>query len=91
MPWYAKYDGVDGSVDARDGTSNTIMFAERYRIEGGETSSGNRLFVGNLTMDTFEFVPEIADEVLVGFEHSAQEHSAQDTDHPDFLWAPTLL
>ena len=58
MPWYAKYDGVDGSVDAKDGTSNTIMFAERYRSEGGETSSGNRLFVGNLTMDTFEFVPE---------------------------------
>jgi hypothetical protein len=42
-------------------------------------------------MDTFEFVPEIADEVLVGFGHSAQEHSAHDADHPDFLWAPTLL
>jgi hypothetical protein len=54
------------------------MFAEGYRVEGGETSSGNRLFVGNLTMDTFEFVPEIADEVQVGFEHSAHVPSPLD-------------
>jgi hypothetical protein len=40
MPWFAKYDGVDGSVDASDGTSNTIMLAERYRIEDGEAPAG---------------------------------------------------
>jgi hypothetical protein len=86
VAWYAKFDGVDGSFDASDGTSNTLMVAERYRIEGDETPAGHRLFVGNLTVDSFDFVPVVDDELLVGF-----EHGARDTDHPDFLWSPTLI
>ena len=38
MPWFAKYDGVDGDVSSSkitDGTSNTIMIAEQSPALGG--------------------------------------------------------
>ena len=80
MPIYMKYDGVDGSASITDGTSNCIMWAEKYGVQDGETTSGTRLFVGNLTMNSSDYGPEVDDQVLVSFEQ------LQDT-HPDFLWA----
>jgi hypothetical protein len=38
MPWFAKYDGVDGDVSSSkitDGTSNTLMIAEQNPALGG--------------------------------------------------------
>ena len=84
MPIYMKYDGVDGFAGITDGTSNTIMWAEKFALQDGETASGTRLFVGNLTMNAPDYAPEVDDQVLVSFEHS------QDT-HPDFLWAPDWI
>lgn len=81
MAWYAKFDGVDGSAKATDGTSDTFVFAEKYTLDVGASPSGTRLFVGNLTMNSSDYGPEIGDEVLVVFEHSQETH-------PDFLWAP---
>jgi hypothetical protein len=73
-------------VEITDGTSNTIMFAEKYAAEGGGTAGGTRLFVGNLTFDSPAYGPEREDQVLVGFEFG----ESKDT-HPDFLWAPDWI
>ena len=73
-------------LEAKDGTSNTLMFAEQYAAQGGETPAGTRLFVGNLTMNASDYGPEVEDQVLVSFEHG----QVKDT-HPDFLWAPDWI
>lgn len=80
MAWFAKFDGVDGGPKVTDGTSNTLMVAERYAID--ETPAGTRLFVGNLSIDSVDFVPGKGDEVLVAFEHGDVQH---DVDGRDFL------
>ena len=73
-------------IEAKDGTGNTLMFAEKFAAEGGETPSGTRLFVGNLSMNSPDYGPEVGDQVLVSFEHG----QGKDT-HPDFLWAPDWI
>jgi hypothetical protein len=73
-------------VEVTDGTSNTIMFAEKYAAEGGGTPAGTRLFVGNLTIHSSTYGPAIGDEVLVGFEFGQSKDA-----HPDFLWAPDWI
>lgn len=87
MPVFKTVDGLKAEVEVveiTDGTSNTLMFAEKLVFQTGETNSGTRLFVGNLSMNTSDFGPEVDDQVLVSFEHG------QDT-HPDFLWAPDWI
>jgi hypothetical protein len=72
-------------IEAKDGTSNTLMFAEQYAAQGGETPAGTRLFVGNLSMNASNYGPEVGDQVLVSFEHG----QGKDT-HPE-LWAPDWI
>jgi hypothetical protein len=73
-------------VEITDGTSTTLMFAERYAADGGGTPAGTRLFVGNLTLDSSAYGPAVGDEVLVGFEFGQSKDA-----HPDFLWAPDWI
>lgn len=73
-------------IEAKDGTSNTLMLAEQYAAEGGAAPAGTRLFVGNLTMNASDYGPEVEDQVLVSFEYG----EGKDT-HPDFLWAPDWI
>ena len=87
MPIFRTVDGFQAEFETPDfSTSNTFSFAEKYALQGDQTPSGTRLFVGGLSMNARDYGPVADDEVLVGFEHGERAGT-----HPDFLWAPDWI